>query len=186
MAASPRPSPLHPARRALLCAAAIAASLVASPAVLAQTIFMRVDGVKGENPAKQPLGPDAFPLLNFTLPTDPSDSGRDCEKAEKPERFGDVSFTAPISGATVALWQLAAERKEIPKVSIVSVDPNTGAARYRVDFEQVVLKSLGLQAINKRDAAAGSLSYQRVRIRSGDGKDAPTSSWDRSRNAPWK
>ena len=184
MSASSYAPTLHPARRAVLCAAALAAALVAGPAVLAQTLYMRIDGVKGESLTGQPLGSDAFAIMNFSVSTDEPAKGS--TSADSAERFGDVGFTLPIKGPAVALWQLAAERRQLPNASLVAVDPDTGATRFRVDLEQVVVRSLGLQTLGTREAAAGALGYQRIRIRYGESDDAPTASWDRARNGPWK
>jgi hypothetical protein len=173
------------AHRALL-GAALAAALSTATAASAQTLFMRIDGVKGENPEGQPLGADAFPALGFTLATDPMDPAKNLPIASDDARFENMSFTLPVSGPAVSIWQLAAERKEVPKASLALLDKATGAIRLRIDLEQVVVRSLGLQSVASRAAAAGELSYQRIRIRFGDGKDVPTASWDRARHAPWK
>ena len=184
MLASLRPSNACLTRRALLCAGALAAALVAATGASAQALYMRVDGVKGENPKGQPLGPDAFALLNFSVSTDPFESPQSSRFAESGERFEDLGFTLQIGGPAVALWQLAAQRQAVPKASLVWLDPSTGAVSYRIDLEQVVVKSVGLQTVGKRSAAVGEMSYQRIRIRSGE--DGPTASWDRAKNAPWK
>ena len=143
---------------------------------------LRVDGVKGTNPAQQPLGSDAFPMINFTISTELED---DEPASEGSERFGDVAFNIPLSGPAVALWQLAAERKEVPKVSFAAVDPS-GALLYRVDFEQVVVQSMSIQTFGKRNVATGALRYHRMRIRYGEGDKGFSASWDRVKNAPWR
>lgn len=186
MAASPQAPNPRLARRARLCGAIFAAVLVAASGAPAQSLYMRVDGVKGENPSGQPLGSDAFALKNFAVSTDQVANPKASGSAESAERFGDVSFTLPINGPAVALWQLAAQRQEIPKASLVALDKDTGATRFRVDLEQVVVRSLGFQTLGTREAASGALGYQRIRIRYGEGNDGPTASWDRVRNAPWK
>jgi hypothetical protein len=145
---------------------------------------MRIDGVKGEQPAKQPLGDDAFALVNFAVATDGEPGKPGQSTSPTGERFGELAFTLPISGPAVALWQLAAQRNELPKASLVAVDPATGEIRYRVDLEQVVVRSMSFQSLGTRDAAVGALSYQRIRIRAGD--KGPSAGWDRAKNAPWK
>jgi len=175
-------------RRLALCTAACAAALLVALAGNAEpnALFMRVDGVKGTSPANQPLGDDAFGLANLSFSTDgePAPPGKSAPENVSGERFGEISFSLPINDQAIALWQLAAQRKEVPKVSFVAVDPATGATRYRVDLEQVVIRTMSLQTLGSRDAAVGTLTYQRVRIRSGE--KGPSASWDRAKNAPWK
>jgi hypothetical protein len=174
-------------RRLALCTAACAAALLvalAGNADAGPTLFMRVDGVKGEKPAKQPLGDDAFAVLNFAVSTD-GEPGKPGETTTATgERFGELAFTLPISAPAVALWQLAAQRNELGKASLVAVDPATGATRYRVDLEGVVVRSMSFQSLGTRNAAVGALAYQRIRISAGD--KGPSASWDRAKNAPWK
>jgi hypothetical protein len=177
------PASLHLSNRRaasrVLCAVALAIGLAAASGASAQALFMRVDGVKGDNLSGQPLGADAFPILNFTISTDPREGSASAKFAESGERFSELDFTLTVSGPAIAIWQLAAERKEVPKVSLVSVDPSTGKVDYRVDLEKVVVYSMSFQTAGKRDAAVGELHYQRIRIRSGE--NGPT-----AKNAPWK
>lgn len=183
------PSAYRFSRRALPRLAALAGLLVAASASAQapETLFMRIEGVKGENLSGQPLGPDAFRLKNFSVSTDPIEPGTQVTKqATSGERFQDVNFTMPISGPAIALFQLAAQRAEVPKASLVAIDPATGATRYRVDLEQVVVRSLGLQTTGTRDAAVGELGYQRIRLRYGEDDKAPSAGWDRAKNAPLK
>lgn len=180
-------SPLAPIRRlAALAVLAGATFALDVPAVAAETLlYMRIDGVKGENPPKQPLGADAFKIMNFEISVEKTEAP-DAAGGPAPERFGDVSFALAVSGPAVALWQLAAQGDAQQRASLVAVDAATGEASYRVDLEQVVVRSLGIQTLGIRDAAVGALGYQRARIRYGEGDDAATASWDRARNAPWK
>lgn len=173
-------------RRLALCTAVGAATLLAALAGHADapaTLFMRVDGVKADKPAKQPLGDDAFALLNFAVSTD-GEPGKPGDTSSPDERFVELTFTLPISGPAVALWQRAAQRNELAKASIVAIDPATGSTRYRVDLEGVVVRSMSFQRVGQRDAAVGSLTYQRIRISSGE--KGPSAGWDRAKNAPWK
>jgi hypothetical protein len=179
-------SPHAPTRRRALHLAAWAATLLTALVAQAQpaapTLLMQVDGVKGTG-TTNPLGAEAFGLVNFSFSTDDASIKLTKDAAE---RFGELKFTMPISGPAVALWQLAQEQKEIPKVSLVALDPASGAIRYRVDLEEVVVGSMSFQSLVKRDAAVGALTYQRIRIRSGEGDGATTASWDRAKNEPWK
>jgi hypothetical protein len=179
------PAPQLPNRRYARHLAVCAATLLAALAAQADMapLLMRVDGVKGEALPQQPLGDGAFALANFSFSTDGT-SVKVIESAA--ERLGELKFTMPITEPAIALWQLAAQKKEVPKVSLVALDPASGAVRYRVDLEQVVVSSMAFQALPKRDAAVGALTYQRIRIRAGEGDKGTTASWDREKNAPWK
>ena len=185
------------ARRTAAALAAFATSCLATHAALAQdapsappqspssALLMRIDGVKGETGLKTPLGSDFFSLMNFSLSTDPDTDKSDVQVPPK-ERFGNVRFTMNITGPAISLFQLAAHRADVQKASLAAVDPGTGATRFRVDFEGVTMQSVSMQTLGRRDAAIGEFSYQRVRIRYGDGPDAVTASWDKTKNAPWK
>ena len=181
------PSARVPTGRLSLCLSLCAATLLAALTAHAEppaTLFMRIDGVKGQHPAKQPLGADAFALANFGVSTD-GEPGKPGDTTSG-ERFTELTFTLPISGPAVALWQLAALGSEVPKASLVAVDPATGATRYRIDLERVVVRTLSLQTRGARDAAIGSLEYQRIRIHAGEGDEGASASWNRATNAPWK
>ena len=171
----------RPSRAALRAAAFAAVFLVASSASAQQALFMRIDGVKGEDPANQPLGSDAFSMMTFTVTT-VGDS--ETARPDSADRFGDIKFTLPLTGPAIALWQLAAQLKEVPKASFAAVDA-TGATLYRVDVEQAVVKTMALQTLGKRSAGIGTMGYQRIRITNGGGK-GPDASWDRAKNGPWK
>ena len=180
-------------RRTLAVLAAFAVACLLSHAALAQeapgppgppsTLLMHIDGVKVD--VKTPIGTDFFPLVNFSFSTDP-DTDKSDAQVPPGERFGQVRFTMPISAPTVPLWQLAAKRAEVPKVTLAVLDPANGKTRYRVDFEGVTVQSVSMQTLGRRDAAIGEFSYQRIRFRYGDGENAPTASWDKTKNAPWK
>jgi hypothetical protein len=148
-------------------------------------LLMHIDGVKVEPVVKTPIGPDFFPLLNFSFSTDP-DTDKSDAQVPAAQRFGNVRFTIPISAPAVSLWQLAARRADVPKVTLAVLDPATGVTRYRVDFEGVTVQSVSMQTLGRRDAAIGEFSYQRMRMRFGDGENAPSASWDKTKNAPWK
>lgn len=171
---------------ALACALLLAVGGLAPRTARAQSIFMRIDGVKGVGTtAAQPLGPDAFPLLSFDVTVehpDDTSSGSALGKA----KFGDVNFNMPISLPAAAIWQLAALGGIAPSASFAVVDAN-GKATYRVDLEQVTVRSMGLQTFGARNAGAGSLGYARLRLTTTDDKgNASTAAWDRSENKPWK
>ncbi|HXK22141.1 MAG TPA: hypothetical protein VMS55_05630 [Myxococcota bacterium] len=183
-------------RRTGAALAAFAIACLATNAGLAQeappgppgpptTLLMHVDGQKVQPAFKTPLGADFFPLVNFSLSTDPDTDKSDLQVPPE-QRFGNVRFTLPISPPALMLFQLAARRAEVPKVTLAAVDSATGATQYRLDFEGVTVQSLSMQTLGRRDAAIGEFSYQRVRIRYGDGENAPTASWDKTKNAPWK
>ena len=175
-------SPHVPTRRLALHLAVCTTTLLMALAAQADpvpSLLMQIDGVKGAAPTN-PLGSEAFPLVNFSFSTDGEEEGT------PGERFGELKFTMPISGPAVALFQLAAQQKEVPKASLVVLDPASGAVRFRVDLEQVVVRSMSFQGLVKRDAAVGALTYQRIRIRAGAGDKGTTASWDRAKNAPWK
>ena len=177
---------IHGARRGAfprLAGALLAFSLSASAS--ADTLYLLVDGVQGDAPATQPLGKGAFQLLTFTFSVDDASDSAPPGPTTDPAKLTDPHFDMPVTGAAVPLFALAAQRKVIPKASFVAVD-DSGKARYRVDFEQVVIRTLGLQTLGSRDAVSGTLGYQRIRFRYGDGKDAPTSGWDRATNSAWK
>ncbi|HVN37741.1 MAG TPA: hypothetical protein VMW19_06135 [Myxococcota bacterium] len=182
------------ARRTTAALAALATASLAASAAFAQEasaqgsptgMFMHIDGAKFEPAAKGPLGPDFFPLVNFSFSTDPDTEKSDAQ-VPPAQRFGNVRFTLPIGPAAVPLFQLAARRADVPKASLAVVDPATGATRFRADFEGVTVQSVSMQSLGRRDAVIAEFSYQRVRIRYGDGENAPTASWDKTKNAPWK
>jgi hypothetical protein len=164
----------------------LAAALLAAAPAGADTLYLLVDGVAGNAPPEQPLGKGAFELMTFSLGVNEVDPGTVPGPATKAGAIADLRFDAPVSVATGPLFQLAAQGKVIPKASMVAVDELTGKTRYRVDIEQVVVRSLGMQTLGSRDAINATLGFQRIRIRFGEGKDAVTSSWDRAKNAPWK
>jgi hypothetical protein len=190
-----RRNPFAPHRRsiprAVLFAAALAAALFAAQGAVAQarqTLYMRIDGVKGgATQAKQPLGPDAFPLISFETSVGRGKVGseKNAEDVCKPESPADVNLTLEVSPAAVALWQLAAEGRIAPSASLVKVDPATGATLYRLDLEQVGVRGIGLQTRMERSAASGSLFFERIRIQGGQGEQATSASWDRARKGPW-
>jgi len=186
-------------RRTAAALAAFAIACLATNAGLAQdaplemppaapgppaTLLMHIDGVKVVPVVKTPIGADFFPLVNFSFSTDP-DTDKSDAQVPAGQRFGQVRFTMPISPPAVSLWQLAAKRADVPKVTLAVLDPS-GATRYRVDFEGVTVQSVSMQTLGRRDAAIGEFSYQRIRLRYGDGENAPTASWDKTKNAPWK
>jgi hypothetical protein len=199
MSASAIASTARLGRRTGAALAAFATVCLFASAVLAQdaplgppgppgppsTLVMHVEGMKVEPGVKTPLGPDFFPLVNFSLSTDPDTDKSDAQVPPE-QRFGNVRFTLQMNPAAIPLWQLAARRAEVPKVSLAALDPGTGATRYRLDFEGVTIQSVSMQTLGRRDAATGEFSYQRMRIRYGDGENAPTASWDKGKNAPWK
>jgi type VI secretion system (T6SS) effector Hcp len=185
-------------RRTPATLAAFAAACLLSHAALAQeppldappgppgppsTLLMHIDGVKVD--AKTPIGTDFFPLMNFSFSTDP-DTDKSDAQVPPGQRFGQVRFTMAISPPAVPLWQLAARRADVPKVTLAVLDPASGKTRYRVDFEGVTVQSVSMQTLGRRDAAVGEFSYQRIRLRYGDGENALTASWDKTKNAPWK
>ena len=187
-------------RRTATALAAFAIACLATNAGLAQDVsldsppgppgppsnlLMHIDGVKVEPPIKTPIGADFFPLMNFSFSTDP-DTDKSDAQVPAGQRFGQVRFTMAISSPAIPLWQLAARRAEVPKVTLAVLDPANGKTRYRVDFEGVTVQSVSMQTLGRRDAAIGEFSYQRIRLRYGDGENAPTASWDKTKNAPWK
>lgn len=170
--------------RALLSALLACAALSAS-AVRADTLYLKIDGVTGDADAKQPLGAGAFQLLTFTLNSESSELDSVPGATPQPATLKDAHFDMRVSAPMVPLFGLAAQAKLIPKASFVAVGDD-GKLRYRVDLEGVVIRTLGLQTLGNRDAVAGDLGYQRVRVQYGDGKDAVSSGWDRVKNQAWK
>jgi type VI protein secretion system component Hcp len=156
---------------------ALAALVLASASVTrADSLYLKVDGVKGAAPETQPLGADASQIYSFTVSTDP-EAGAGAVK--------DAHFDMPINGAAIQLFQLAAEAKTVPKASFASVD-TAGKVRYRVDLEQVTVNSAGFQTLGNRDALSVDLGFQRIRISYGEGKDATVTGWDRVKKQAWK
>jgi hypothetical protein len=140
---------------------------------------LRIDGVSGEGSVPSVLGADAFPVSSFTVPV-----GRDEANTEIPVGSGppipeDIQFNMPVTGPAVQLWRLAVDGKVVPKASLAAFDLE-GKIRYRIDLEQVVVRSFGLQTMGiTRETVVGTLAYERIRLTSGEGKTATSASWER-------
>jgi len=144
---------------------------------------LRMDGVSGAGSVPSALGSDAFPVISFTVPV-----GRDETNNPQPAGSGppipeDISFNMAVTSPAVQLWLLAVEGKVVPKASLAAFDP-AGKIRYRIDLEQVVVKSFGLQTRGtSRETIVGTLAYEKIRFTSGEGKAGTSASWERSRAA---
>lgn len=177
--------------RATACTSLVLLALAPALAARAQNnLQMRIDGVSASGAEPSVLGTDAFPLRSFSVGVntrpEPPDGSATPDPTAKTSGLADVDFSMAISSATPQLLQLAAEGKVQPKASLVAVDAATGKVRYRIDLEQVVVRNLGFQTLLAREGSVGTLSYERIRISYGDGKDAIRTGWDRTRNAAWK
>jgi hypothetical protein len=182
------PACLSPRLRAAACAAALLFGLAAAQAAHAKNtaLHLRIDGVSGAGTVPSPLGADAFPVLGFTIPVgqDAAESNTLADSAPPP--LEDVRFNMAVTSPAVLLWQLAVQGKVVPKASLAAVDAE-GKIRYRIDLEQVAVRSLGLQTFGvTRETLVGTLGYERIRLTRGEGEDAVSASWDRTRKAPWK
>jgi len=174
-------------RLALACAALLALAGLAPQAARAQSVFLRIEGVKGTaTNAAQPLGPDAFPIISFDVTMEHPDDLLSAGTALGKAKFGDVNFNMPISLPAPAIFQLALQGSVAPSASLAVVDAS-GKATFRVDLEQVTVRSMAAQSYGNRDAGSGALGYARIRITTVDAKGNTTSAaWDRAANKPWK
>lgn len=175
------------ARLALALAALVALGALTSHAARAQDAagaYMKVEGVKSGNKDNQPLGADAFPIMGFDVSVesdlDAGASGGTSATRTK-SKLGDVNVNLSISSPALSLWQAAAGGTVLKNVSLAVVDAG-GNAIYRVDLEQVSVRSLGMQTLSGHNAAVGVLSYARIRLSQG----GTTVGWDRIKNEPWK
>lgn len=172
-----------------LVAPVLLGTLLGASAGHADTLYMKIDGVPGEGAANQPLGPDAFTLLTFSVsvedPSAPATSSAATVKPGARDSLADVRFDMRVSPAAIAMWQIAAQRAVKPKATFVSVD-EAGKVRFRVDLEDVTVKTFGIQTLGGRDAGTGMLDYRRIRMTYGEGKQAITAGWDRDKEQPWK
>jgi type VI protein secretion system component Hcp len=149
-------------------------------------LHMRIDGVASDGSLASPLGKDAFPLRNFTLPLGSLPEEEMAPAPIGPPQLADLRFNMPVVTAGFALWRAALEGRAIPKASIAAVDAE-GKLRYRIDLEQVTVSSFSFQSFGKqRETLVGSLGFERIRITHGTGKDAVVTGWDRVRKQPWK
>jgi type VI protein secretion system component Hcp len=182
------PAFLSPRLRAAACATALLFCLAPAQIARAQNkmLHLRIDGVSGAGSVPSPLGADAFPVLGFTIPVGKQAAADGALAGSAPPPLEDVSFTMAVTSPAVLLWQLAVQGKAVPKASLAALDAE-GKIRYRIDLEQVVVRSFGLQTFGTtRETVVGTLGYERIRLTRGEGKDAVSASWDRTRNAPWK
>jgi hypothetical protein len=177
------PRALAPLALAVLVALASLAPQAASAQDAAGT-YMRAEGVKAANKDKQPLGPDAFPIMGFDVSVESDlDAGLTggASPTHSKAKLGDVTVNLSISGPALSLWQASAAGTVLKNVSLAVVDAG-GNAIYRADLEQVSVRSLAMQSLGGRSAAVAVLSYARIRLSQG----GTTVAWDRTKNEPWK
>ena len=96
-----------PARNAAL-GALIALALSGTSVARADTLYLKIDGVKGDAPESQPLGKGAFQLLTFTLTAEGEDGG-------EPGALKDVHFDMPVNAAAVQIFDLVLQHKTVPR-----------------------------------------------------------------------